>query len=115
MTFTDVLEAHDALVERANRIFKNKRKRYYTIGKVFHEQRTIVFIDRETQEMLLKISLDIRYKKVLEKDAKMLDIFSQDATIEELVKQTDSCIKLEECLLAFRESERGTAVYNRLT
>tara|TARA_A200000113_G_C8758537_1_gene320283 strand:+ start:180 stop:527 length:348 start_codon:yes stop_codon:yes gene_type:complete len=115
MTYHDVVKLFVELMARADKIFKNKGTRHYTVGKILHEQRTIIYIDRETQTILLKMSIDIRYKKVLEKDAKLLDIFSQDATIEELVKQTDSCIKLEECLLAFRESERGTAVYNRLT
>tara|TARA_B100000929_G_scaffold247489_1_gene206235 strand:- start:12291 stop:12641 length:351 start_codon:yes stop_codon:yes gene_type:complete len=114
-SFSEVEKAWQGLDERIRKIFKNKKKRFYTLGKNQIEQRINLFVDRETQEVLLKISIDVRYKVVLENDKKMVDIFSQDATIAELVKQTDSFKQLEECLLAYREAERGNAVYNRLS
>lgn len=114
-TFSEVEKAWNDLEDRARTIFKNKRKRFYTLGKNQIEQRITLFIDRETQEVLLKISIDIRYKVVLENGKKMVDIFSQDATIAELVKQTDSFKQLDESLLAYRDAERGNAVYNRLS
>ena len=114
-TFLEVDKAWHDTIDRVNTIFKNKRKRFFTFSKAGHETRIIVFVDRKTQEILLKISIDFQFKTVLEKDTKMVDIHSQDANIAELVKQTESFIKLDECLLAYREAERSNTVYSRLS
>jgi len=113
--FKEITQSWNQLNERVTKIFKNNKKRHFTYSNMRHEEKIIIYIDRETQHILLKISIDIRFKTVLEKDKEMIDIFSQDATITELVKQTDSYTKLEDSLLAYRESERTSTIYSRLS
>lgn len=115
MDIIEVNQAYDECIKWLHSQMKKQRKRFHNFKKNTPEQRIEILVCRETQQVLAKLSIDIRYKKTLEKDSILLDFFSQDATIEELVKQTDSYKKLEECLLAYRESERSTAVYSRLS
>jgi len=110
----EVAQAWDALVARIETLLRNHKKRNYKLSKITTEQKLIIFVDRETQQVLAKLSIDTRYKKVLEKDEKMVDFFSQDAKIEDIVKQIDCFKTLETALLSYRNAERGNAVYNRL-
>lgn len=114
-TFVEIDLAWNNLIDRINNILRKERKRYYTLSKVGHETRLIIFMDRKTQDILIKVSIDFQFKTLLEKETKMLDIHSQDVSILELVKQTDSYKKLEECLATSRELERSNTVYSRLS
>lgn len=115
MDITEVTRAFEECNTWINKQLKAQRKRFHTFKKNTPEQRIEILVCRETQHVLAKLSIDIRYKKTLEKDVELVDFFSQDAKIQELVKQSDSFKKLEECLLTYRESERSNAVYNRLS
>ena len=114
-SFDTVTKSWDSLLSRADQLFKRQKKRFYVLHKVLHEQRLAIYVDRESQQVLLKVSIDIRFKRVLEKDTTMLDIFSQDAIIAEQVKQLDDFKTLAENLTLYRESERSSTVYSRLS
>lgn len=113
--FKEVNKAWDTIVESIVRSLKAKRKRNYILASVNNEQRMHIWIDRETQQVLIKLSMDIRFKKVLEKEELLFDIFSQDATLAESVKQSTAFKEFKDCLDAYREAERSSTVYSRLS
>jgi hypothetical protein len=111
----DITIAWDELQNRVTKILKSKNLRNYTYRNNRHEEWIIIYIGRDPQHILLKVSVDFKFKTLLEKDKEMIDIFSQDATITELIKQTESYKNLVDSLQAYRDEERASTIYNRLS
>jgi hypothetical protein len=112
--FKKVTKSWDTLVESIVKTLRAKHKRTYTLASENNEQRMRIWIERDTQLILIKLSMDIRFKKVLEKEESMFDILSQDATLSETVKQSTAFKEFRDCLDAYRDAERSSTVYSKL-